>query len=249
VTVLGACGAWPTVRGAGSGFLVQHGRFAVLVDAGYAVMPRLQEYVAVDDLDAVLISHGHPDHCVDLNPLLRARVLRDDALPPLDVYAPSGALDAVLALDRPGLLDGGYVLHDVGDERRRKLGPFELTARFLPHWLPNVGVRLSVGGRVFVYTGDCGSSPAAVELAQDADLLLAEASFVEDVPDDSRSHLSSAEQRGRLAAAAGVRRLVLTHLLPGTDPAASAAAARRGFDGDVTVASVGLVLDVGDRDP
>ena len=81
MTVLGGCGAWPAAGQACSGYLVEHDGFRVLVDPGYAVVPRLLELVAAEDVDAVLLSHGHPDHCADLNPLLRARVLRDGAAP------------------------------------------------------------------------------------------------------------------------------------------------------------------------
>lgn len=227
---------------AGSGYLVEHEGFRLLVDVGYAVVPRLQEYVAVDEVDAVLISHGHPDHCVDLNPLLRGRVLRDDPPAPLPVFAPAGELDAVLALDRPGLLDGGYVLTDIGDGDGIELGPFAVQARQLPHWRTNLGVRITAGGRSLVYTGDSGTSRVTRELARDADLLLAEASFVDELPGDSARDLSSADQRGRLATDADVRHLVLTHLLPGTDPDASAAAARQHFTGELTVAATGLAL-------
>jgi ribonuclease BN (tRNA processing enzyme) len=103
LSVLGGCGAWPDAGQACSGFLVEQDGFAVLVDAGYAVVPRLLSLLPAGRLDAVLISHGHPDHCADLNPLLRARALGGEPLPPLPVYAPAGALDAVLALDRPGI--------------------------------------------------------------------------------------------------------------------------------------------------
>jgi ribonuclease BN (tRNA processing enzyme) len=81
LTVLGACGAWPEAGQACSGYLVEHDDFRLVVDLGYATMPRLLERVAADRVDAVVISHGHPDHCADLSPLLRARALRDD--PPL----------------------------------------------------------------------------------------------------------------------------------------------------------------------
>jgi ribonuclease BN (tRNA processing enzyme) len=84
----------------------------VRAQAGYAIVPRLLERVAASQLDAVFISHGHPDHCADLNPLLRARALGDDPAPPLPVYALPGALDAVLALDRPGMLAGAFTLHE-----------------------------------------------------------------------------------------------------------------------------------------
>lgn len=244
LTVLGSGGAWPEAGGACSGYLVEHDGFRLLVDVGYAVMPRLQQHVGIHEVDAVLISHGHPDHCADLNPLLRARVIRDDPLQPLPVFAPPGALDAVLRLDRPGMLDGGYVLHELGDDSRMQIGPFQMHTRLLPHWVPNVGIRLSAGGRSLAYTGDCGPSPAMVELARGADLLLAEASYVDHVPDDGARDLSSARQRGQLAVAASVEGLVLTHLLPGTDQEAACAAAGC-YDGELAVAMTGLALDLG----
>ncbi len=78
LTVLGGCGAWPEAGQACSGFLVEHDGFRLVVDLGYATVPRLLERAAPAQVDAVFISHGHPDHCADLNPLLRARVLRED---------------------------------------------------------------------------------------------------------------------------------------------------------------------------
>lgn len=100
--VLGGCGVWPEAGRACSGYLAEHDGFRLLVDVGYATVSRLLEWVAADQVDAVFISHGHPDHCADLNPLLRARALRDDPPAPLPVYSLPGALDAVLALDRRG---------------------------------------------------------------------------------------------------------------------------------------------------
>jgi ribonuclease BN (tRNA processing enzyme) len=244
LTVLGSCGAWPEAGRACSGYLVEHDGFRLLVELGYAVLPRLQEHIGVDEVDAVLISHGHPDHCADLNPLLRARVLRDDPFPPLPVYALPGALDAVLALDRPGMLNSGYVVHDLTGDGRLELGPFQVQVRSLPHSMPNTGFRLAAGRQAFAYTGDCGPSPAMVELARGTDLLLAEASHVDHVAEDTRNHLSSAIQRGREAAEADTGRLVLTHLMPGTDPAAAVSAATSMYDGDVVLATAGLVLNI-----
>jgi len=244
LTVLGSCGAWPDAGQACSGYLVEHDGFRLLLDLGYAVVPRLLERVGAGQVDAVFISHGHPDHCADLNPLLRARVFGGDALPPLPVYAPPGALDAVLALDRPGMLADAYVLHELTIGSGLDVGPFRVRTRLLPHWLPNAGVRLTAGGQVLAYTGDTGPSHGVADLAREADLLLAEATYVDQVPEDSADYLSSARQQGRQAAAAGVRRLLLTHLAPGTDPAAAQAAAQGGYRGDAGVATAGLVLDL-----
>ena len=244
LTVLGSCGAFPEAGQACSGYLVEHDGFRLLVDLGYAVVPRLFGHLTAADVDAVFISHGHPDHCADLNPLLRARVLRDEALPPLPVYALPGALDAVLALDRPGMLTSGYVWHELAPGNSLDIGPFGAQTRLLPHSRPNAGVRLAAGGRVLAYTGDTGPDDGVVSLARGADLLLAEASFIDQVPEDSRGTLSSAHQQGRQAAAAGAGRLLLTHLLPGTDPDAARAAAEQSYRGQVGVATPGLVVEL-----
>lgn len=192
----------------------------------------------------MFVSHRHPDHCADLNPLLRAWALRDDPAPPLPVYALPGALDAVLALDRPGMLAAAYRQHDLAPGGRLEIGPFQAQTYPLPHSAPNLGIRLAAGGRVLGYTGDTGPSPVVVELARGADLLLAEASFAGPVPEDLRETLTSAGQAGRQARQAGVGQLLLTHLMPGIDPAAARAAAEDGYGGGAGIATAGLVVDL-----
>jgi len=243
LTVLGSCGAWPEAGQACSGFLVEQDGFRLLLDAGYATLPRLLQLVSAAQLDAVYISHGHPDHCADLNPLLRARALGGAPLPPLPLYAPPGALDAVLALDRPGMLASAYAVtgFQPGDELR--IGPFQAATMLLPHWLPNAGLRLTAAGRVLAYTGDSGGADIA-SLAEGADLLLAEATYPDQVPPDDQPFLSSARAAGQHAAQAGVARLLLTHLWPGTDHGAARAAAAAGYHGDTGVASAGLAIEV-----
>jgi ribonuclease BN (tRNA processing enzyme) len=244
LTVLGACGAWPEPGQACSGFLVEHDGFRLLVDAGYATMPRLLEHMAASQLDAVYISHGHPDHCADLNPLLRARAMGDDPAPPLPVYALPGALDAVLALDRPGALAGSFTLCEITAGRRLGIGPFDADTRLLPHWVPNVGLRLAADGAVLAYTGDSGPDPAIITLARDADVLLAEATYPGPVPPDARGLLSSAPDAARQAAQAGAAHLALTHLWPGTSRDAARTAAEAAYPGPVSIAAPGLTLDL-----
>lgn len=242
--VLGNNGAWPQAGQACSGYLIEHEGFRLVVDVGYATVPRLLSLTGAEQVDAVYISHGHPDHCADLNPLLRARALGADRLPPLPVFAPPGALDAVLALDRPETLLGSYQVHDVSAGQAFEIGPFRAETRLLPHWLPNLGLRLSAAGRVLAYTGDTGPSEAVIELAKEADLLLAEATYLEPVPEHARPYMSSAKIAARQAAAAGVGRLRLTHLWPGTDKAAILAEAAQEYSGDLDLADAWLDIDI-----
>jgi ribonuclease BN (tRNA processing enzyme) len=242
LTVLGGSGAWPTAQQGCSGYVVEENNFTLLLDPGYATLPVLLARMPADAVDAVYVTHGHPDHCADLNPLLRARALTEPPAPVLDVWAQPGSLDAVLALDRPAMLAASYDLHDVVPGATFPIGPFEVTTFDLPHWLPNVAVRLSCRAGTIAYTGDTGPSPTLVDMARDADILVADATYVDHVPDDSASYLSSARAMGELAAAAGVRHLVLTHLWPGTNPVEARAAAKREFTGRIDVAAAGLNL-------
>jgi ribonuclease BN (tRNA processing enzyme) len=242
LTVLGGSGAWPAAGGACSGYLVEHDGFRLLLDPGYATVPRLLEMLPAAAVDAVLVTHGHPDHCADLNPLLRARKLAGGDAPVLPVHARPGAVDTVLALDEPQMLADRYELHDLA--ATTAVGPFEVRTVPLPHFVPNLGIRLTAGGAALAYTGDHAPDPGVVGLARDADLLLAEASFADRVPDPLAGGLSCAVDAGRAAAAAGVGRLVPAHLFPTSDPVAARAAAAAAFAGPVDIAVPGLLAEL-----
>src|SRR5262249_16282286 len=156
----------------------------------------LLRHVDVTEVDAVFISHGHPDHCADLNPLLRARALREDPAPPPRMRAQgrprrrTGVGPAGHARRRAGV-------HDLIPGAPLTIGPFTGETRLLPHSRPNAGLLLTAGCEVFAYTDDAGPHPDTVALARDTDLFLAEASYVDEVPADTACTLSSAQQVGR----------------------------------------------------
>ena len=243
LTVIGGSGGTPGGGRACSGYVVSASGFGLLVDPGYGVATALSG-AGAPSFDAVLVTHAHPDHCADLNPLLRAVAWADPPRNPLTVHALPGTLDAVLALDRPEVLAGSYRIEpfEAGDTLR--IGPFTIETAPLPHPRPNAGLRFTAGGATLVYTGDCGPSDELVRLARDADVLLAEASYSAEVPDGLVGALSSATDAGRQATVAGVGRLVLTHLMPATDPEAAIAAARGAFAGRIDVARPGFAIDV-----
>ena len=243
LTVIGGSGGYPGRGQPCSGYLVEADAYTLLLDPGYGVATALSIHDA-PQIAAVLVSHGHPDHCADLNPILRARAWSDEPKPPLPVYAPAGALDAVMALDRPEVVAGSFAIRELEPGGELTIGPFQVRTALLPHPRPNLGFRLTVAGRSLVYTGDCGPSEELVGLATGAELLLAEASYAETVLPEIVGALSSAADVGGEAARAGVQRLVLTHLMPRTDEGEAIAAAARSFSGPVSVARPGLVFDV-----
>lgn len=244
--MLGGSGAFPQPDVGCSGYVVEESGFRLLIDPGYGTAGELMRRMPAAAIDAVYVSHRHPDHCADLNPLLRARALTEaESPPPLPVYAPPGALDVVLSLDRPGMLDHAYELHEFGIGDGWELGPMRIATRELPHFVPNAAIRLEAAGRSLVYTGDGGPSSALVELAEAADLLVAEATHIESVPVDSRGLLCDAGSAGQQAASAGVGRLMLTHLWPDDDPDDAVRAASTEYAGPLQVARPGVEVELG----
>lgn len=243
LTVLGGCGGIPEPGSACSGYLVAHEGFYLLLDPGYATFPRLIEHIPADDVGAVLVSHEHPDHCADLNPLLRARVFGGRSGERLPVFALPGALDAMLSIEPGGWLDPvtGLSTFEAGD--RFEIGPFEVETFGLPHHVPNAGFRISAGGHTLAYTGDTGTTADLVTLARDADLFLCEATHPRRV-EEGVLHLN-AHDVGEYATRGGVQHLVLTHLWPGTPPEDAQEAAREAYAGHLDVARPGLVLEIG----
>ena len=211
LTVLGGAGAWPPALGACSGYLIEDDGFRLLIDPGYGTLPRLLEIVPAESIDAVLISHGHPDHVADLNPLLRARAMSDDPPPRLPAYALPDALRPVLALDQVRSLADACEVREFEAGKAFPIGPFGIESRSLPHFVPNAGFRITANGVSVTYTGDAGPSDDLVELAGSTNLLLAEATYVE-----FRSGSLGGEPQlrvgGRPAGQAGGRRAV------GADP-------------------------------
>lgn len=251
LTVLGSCGAWPEPGRACSGFLVQVEGFRVVLDLGYGTAGRLFEHLDVSDgggVDAVVITHRHPDHTVDLHALFRARWFGARGAAPIPVYAAEGVRELLVDLEdgRTAELDAAFTWHPLPG--RYDVGPVRLTSYGLPHWVPNAGVRLEAAGLSLAYSGDSGPCAELTELAAGVDLFVCEASDRhqrEDVPQARESGLHL-DGRGaaRTAAAAGARRLLLTHFWPGNDRQRTRREAEELFAGPIELAEEGLVLSL-----
>jgi ribonuclease BN (tRNA processing enzyme) len=127
----------------------------------------------------------------------------------------------------------------------RQIGPFQVTVAHMNHPVETFGFRVEQAGRSVAYSADTGECPALVELAREADLLLCEASFLNSQHQAPDMHLS-AKQAAEHAAAAGVGRLVLTHLVPWNDRARTLAEASEvPFGGEISLARQGQVFELG----
>jgi ribonuclease BN (tRNA processing enzyme) len=250
LTVLGSCGAWPEPNRACAGFLLEHAGFRMVLDLGYGTLPRLLAALGsttADGLDAVIVTHQHPDHMADLHGLLRARWFGRRGAAAIPLFAPAGVVARLVELDE----GDRTAIRKVFDWNPipappQHAGPFALTSIPVPHYVPSAGVRLSAPGLVVAYTGDTGPDRALAALGRDCDLYIADATTRDQQPGvpaaDGRDLNLTALQAAEAAAAAGARRLLLTHFWPGNDREASRTVAAAAFGGEVLIADEGLVV-------
>jgi ribonuclease BN (tRNA processing enzyme) len=247
ITVIGCSGSFPGPESPASCYLVQAGGYSLLLDLGSGALGVLQRYVDIYDIGAVLFSHLHADHCIDLCGYWVARRYAPGGVKPrIPVYGPKGV---AARMARAYDLDPDPGMSEAFEFRTLtpgtfQVGPFTVTAAPMVHIVEAYGFRVEHDGVAMAYSGDTGACDALVELAQGVDLLLAEASFVErpGLPDDL--HLT-ARQAGEHAARAGAKRLVLTHLVPWNEPMHSLAEAKSSrYRGDIELAYQGAVYEL-----
>src|SRR5262245_17826396 len=154
LTVLGSCGGFPEPGRACSGFAVDWDGFRLVIDLGYATLPRLLALWPDSVIDAVVVTHEHPDHCIDLHGLFRMRHYGAPVRSRLPLYCPPGVLDRLAGLEPD--VDLNAVFDQYPLPGSHVVGPFELRAVPLPHFVPNAGIRLEGDGLALAYTGDTG---------------------------------------------------------------------------------------------
>ena len=240
ITVLGCSGSYGApAGGACSGYLVRAGGATLWLDCGNGTLAALQRHADVADVTAVVITHMHPDHCVDLYGLhvLNRYGIERFGLP---VYAPEGVEAAMTGL--VGDWGGAFDWREVGDGDTTRVGPIDLCFSRTDHPPPTLAVEVAHDGHRLVYTSDTGPLWSVEAFAARADLVLSEATYQHD---DIRSPLHvSARQAGENARAAGARRLMLTHLWPTLDPAVSVAEGSDAFGAPVVLAAPNLTITI-----
>jgi ribonuclease BN (tRNA processing enzyme) len=234
LTVLGCSGSFGApAGGACSGYLVRSSGATLWLDCGNGTLANLQRHAPVEDVTAVVITHWHPDHCVDiygLHVLLKYGLKRAG----LPVYAPDG-LERRLATLVDGDWGGAFAWSALADGDAVTVADCGLRFSRTAHPPPTLAVEIAAEGKRLVYTADTGPDWSPEVFGPGADLVLSEATFQRGAG-DSGIHLS-AHQAGERARAARARRLMLTHLWPGLDPNASVVEGSEAFGREVLLAA------------
>jgi ribonuclease BN (tRNA processing enzyme) len=229
--------------------LVEADGYRLVLDMGHGTFGALQRHVAPPDVDAIVISHLHADHCIDLTAYIVA--LRygpaDYRLGPQDrisIVGPSGTRGRLEAAYDPYARKLGLSeLFNFTTPREGELGPFSVSFAETNHPVPTNAVRLTAGGRTLTYSADTGVSDAVIELAKDADVFLCEATFGAGEPYVADLHLT-ARQAGEHAERAGAARLLVTHVPPWLSREQAATEAAAAFSGTVESAVPGAEFEI-----
>jgi ribonuclease BN (tRNA processing enzyme) len=251
LTVLGCSGSVPGPDSPASGYLLQAEDFTLVLDLGHGAFGALQCYVEPAAVDAIVVSHLHADHCIDLTAYVvalrygRSGAYRlDGPKGRIPVIGPAGTRDRVeTAYDPLARKLALQELFGFSKPADIDLGPFSLSFATVNHPTPTTAVRVTHGDRALVYSADTGESEALVDLARGADALLCEASFGPDDEYVPNLHLTG-RQAGEHAERAGVDRLIVTHVPPWTSRQVQGEQAAAAFTGRLELAHAGAVYEI-----
>ncbi|MEO0492436.1 MAG: MBL fold metallo-hydrolase [Actinomycetota bacterium] len=241
VTILGSSGSYAAPGNPCTGYLLRSPGATVLLDCGPGTVGPLQAEIDLLDLDAIVLTHCHPDHWMEL-PVLRnvfSYFTVRDGLPVYGTAETKEMNDAVTSSGRPETFD--WTTIDPSSTLR--IGDQDWSFTLTDHPVETLAPAVVVDAKTFVFTSDTGPGWDFADAAADIDLALADASHLSTLEGGTIPHMSAREAAGR-ARDAGVKRLVLTHLVPGSDPDAHRAEAEAAYGGPVEVALPGMTFTI-----
>ena len=213
LTVLGCSGTYAGADNACSGYLVQDEGVKVLVEAGPGTVSNLQRHIDLPALDAVVLSHAHPDHWLDL-PVLRNAwkyVLDLEGLP---VYGTASILSLAVQFTTAHDLYPTIVWRTITDEDEIAIGGMRFRFSRTNHPIETLAMRVDADGSSLVYSADTGSGWSMGSLGDGIDLAVCEATFAAGEEERAHEVHLTTTQAGEMGREAGVGRLVLTHMIP-----------------------------------
>jgi ribonuclease BN (tRNA processing enzyme) len=262
ITVLGKSPSWQDADGACSGYMVEDADTCVVLDCGNGVFAKLRRYRDYTEVDAVVISHLHADHFLDLVPFSYALTYAPRQQPvPVDrwpgtdnparprLVAPRGATETfrrvVGAWGNDDLIESAFALEEYEPGETVDVDGLRFHFQEVPHFTETFAIDItsSNGDGRFTFGADCRPGEELIEVARDTDLFMVEATLPRPERTGIRGHLTPGEA-GEHARRAGARRVVLTHISDELDELWARREAETAFGGTVTVAREGAVYEV-----
>lgn len=243
LTVLGCSGSYAGPDGACTGYLIESAETSVWLDAGPGTLSNLQKHSDLSRLDALVLTHEHADHWLEVPVLINALRYYVGRLG-LPVYSNASTRElASRVMDDPAGMAEAFDWHTVADGSVVTIG--DQTWKFADtiHYVPTLSVRVESGARSLVFSADTGPGWSPDRLGDGPDVLLCESTFASREGNEEIQHLSASEA-AQIAHDCDAGRLVLTHLAPGQVGHEHAAIAAATYSGPIEVATVGATFDI-----
>lgn len=217
LTVLGNNGPYPKAGGACSGFLIDSGSTKVVLDFGNGILSRLQQYIDIEEISAIILSHLHSDHMGDIMILRYAAdimLMKGKMEKPIKIYAPAEPIEEFNRLKYKQALE----VIEINPTEKLEIGDLKISFREMIHGYKNYAICIEKDSKKFVYSGDTSINDGLVEFAKHADLFICEAGLLEKDEKCIRAMHLTAKEAAQIAEDAGAKRLLLTHFLPDVKP-------------------------------
>ncbi|MFS0865411.1 MBL fold metallo-hydrolase [Fredinandcohnia sp. 179-A 10B2 NHS] len=241
VTVCGYWGGFPAANEATSGYLFEHDDYRLLVDCGSGVLAQLQNYISVDQLDALIVTHYHHDHVADIGPMQYARLVTsnihnlDKVLP---IYGHTDDQEGFSKLEHKGYTKS----IPYNPEEEIKIGPFSIGFLKTNHPVVCYALRIKAGNQTVVFSADSSYMDEFIPFTSGADLFICECNLYANQDGSKMGHMTSTEA-GKIATSAGVNELWLTHLPHFGSHQDLIEQAKQEYSGEIKLAKLGLIWE------
>lgn len=240
LTIVGHWGGYPAINGATSCYLLEKDNFSLVIDMGSSALSKLQSYIDVTNIDAVILSHYHTDHIADIGVLQHARLVQtylqghQEILP---IYGHTEDITAFNTLSHD--YTSGVIYHP---QNELTIGPFTINFFRTKHSVPCFGMRITDGVHTFVYTADTAYDDGWMTFTEGANMLLADCNFYAHQEENALAagHMTSI-QGAYIAQQAAVDELILSHLPHFGDHEQLVTEAKQYFTNKVHLATEGFV--------
>lgn len=237
-TVIGCWGGFPAANGATASYVFEKDDFKLVVDFGSGAFSHMQNFVSIDQLDALIVSHYHHDHIADIGVLQYARLVdmyvtgQTSVLPIYGHLEDESQFHALTATRTKGI-----AYHP---NEKLRVGPFTIFFLQTNHPVACFGMRITDGVHTIVYTADSAYMEEWIPFAKDADLLIADCNLYAHQNGRVAGNMTSKEC-GKIAREAHVDQLLLSHLPQFGDRAELITEAAQEYDGPIQLAKKGFI--------